>query len=453
MRIHPLSLFGLVCVLSVGSLRLDAQDSDWNRYRDSLRQVIGHGKKDTGTVSAYHELALSYFGLHPDSMYYYAYPGALLARDIGFRRGEATILSIMGTGLSQMGDYARALDTMLRSLKIYEELDDNDHIGTALWAISQTYQEQKEYSESIRYMIKAEELQEKIKNSTGIDRVRTFIGRAYGLMGMQDSALYYLQLANVSGTTRNDFGIVFMSRIYLAMVYTQLHKDDTALTYFRLTLPLLASSPLIDILCEANLCVAQIFEMRRQADSAVYYGRQSLDLARSSKLTSRQLQASHFLASFFKSHHLADSAVRYLEVSVALKDSLYDQQKLTAVQALTFTEKIRQEELEEQRRRAEANATKNLQLLAIGIFIPVFFLFVLFLSRVKVKARTVEFLGLIGLLMLFEFVTDLIFPWISGWTNDSPIWEMVALVLIAILLEPLNFRLEKWVKSLLVGRG
>ena len=55
--------------------------------------------------------------------------------------------------------------------------------------------------------------------------------------------------------------------------------------------------------------------------------------------------------------------------------------------------------------------------------------------------------------MLFEFVTELVFPWISDWTNDSPIWEMLALVIIAILLEPLNFRLEKWVKSLMVRRN
>jgi hypothetical protein len=95
---------------------------------------------------------------------------------------------------------------------------------------------------------------------------------------------------------------------------------------------------------------------------------------------------------------------------------------------------------------------RNLQLIAIAIFIPVFFLFVLFLGRIKVKARLVEFLAIVDLLLFFEFITDLVFPYISDWTNDRPIGEMLILVLIAAVLEPLNFGIENWVKKHLVEK-
>jgi hypothetical protein len=69
-----------------------------------------------------------------------------------------------------------------------------------------------------------------------------------------------------------------------------------------------------------------------------------------------------------------------------------------------------------------------------------------------VKARLVEFLAIIDLLLLFEFITDLVFPYISNWTNDRPIGEMLILVLIAAALEPLNFGFENWVKKHLVEK-
>ncbi len=119
---------------------------------------------------------------------------------------------------------------------------------------------------------------------------------------------------------------------------------------------------------------------------------------------------------------------------------------------LTFDENNRQQELQDEKKKDHEASVRNLQLIAIAIFIPVFFLFVLFLGRIKVKARLVEFLAIVDLLLFFEFITDLVFPYISNWTNDRPIGEMLILVLIAAALEPLNFGFEKWVKKHLVDK-
>jgi hypothetical protein len=127
-------------------------------------------------------------------------------------------------------------------------------------------------------------------------------------------------------------------------------------------------------------------------------------------------------------------------------------EKQRAIQNLTFNENIRQQEIADQKKKDEENHTRNLQLLAIGVFIPVFFIGVLFLSRTKVKPRVVEFLGILSLLLFFEFITDLIYPYESQLTNENPIWEMLFLVALAALLEPLNFRLEHWVKGHLVHK-
>jgi hypothetical protein len=71
---------------------------------------------------------------------------------------------------------------------------------------------------------------------------------------------------------------------------------------------------------------------------------------------------------------------------------------------------------------------------------------VVFLYRIKVKPRIIEFLGIMNILLVFEFVTDLTFPLISDWSNESPLWEMLILLLVATILEPLNFKMESWLK-------
>ena len=221
---------------------------------------------------------------------------------------------------------------------------------------------------------------------------------------------------------------------------------------YKLAFPYFVSHHVNEGTCEAALFLAQLFERKNKPDSAIWYGQLSLRTAQSSMLTSRQSETSDYLAAFYKRRHQPDSALKYLELSVALKDSLFNKEKLQEMENLTFDENNRQQELQDEKKKEHEASVRNLQLIAIALFIPVFFLFVLFLGRIKVKARLVEFLAIVDLLLFFEFITDLVFPYISDWTNDRPIGEMLILVLIAAALEPLNFGIENWVKKHLVDK-
>jgi hypothetical protein len=208
-----------------------------------------------------------------------------------------------------------------------------------------------------------------------------------------------------------------------------------------------------DNFCLGSLGAARLFFKDGKKDSAWSYAYLSFQTATSHKMTIRQLEASRFMEGIFESDNRADSSLKYLKLINVLQDSLYGQDKAKAVQTMTMEEKLRQHELAQQKKLAEEKTKKTLQLIAIGIFIPIFFLFVVFLARVNVRSRWIEFLAVLNLLFLFEFVTDVAFPFISEWTNDSPAWEMAILVLIAALIEPLNHRVERWVKLKLTNRA
>jgi hypothetical protein len=236
----------------------------------------------------------------------------------------------------------------------------------------------------------------------------------------------------------------------LGEIYSALNRPQLALTYYRQGIALTRRESDIDNFCLCCLGAARLFAGENRQDSALAFAYQSLNSARFAKFTRYQLAAYRLIENIFEKNRQADSSLRYLKLTVALQDSLYSQEKSNAFQTMTLQENLRQQDLAAQKKQAEENSAKNIQLIAIAFFIPIFSLIVIFLARIKVKPRVIEFLAVVNLLLLFEFITDVAFPYISDWTHDSPAWEMLILVLIAALLEPLNYRVERWIKVRLV---
>ena len=65
-------------------------------------------------------------------------------------------------------------------------------------------------------------------------------------------------------------------------------------------------------------------------------------------------------------------------------------------------------------------------------------------------AKLIEFLGVLALLLVFEFVNLLLHPFLEKKTDHSPSLMLLALVCIAAVLIPLHHRIEKWATSRLI---
>ena len=56
-------------------------------------------------------------------------------------------------------------------------------------------------------------------------------------------------------------------------------------------------------------------------------------------------------------------------------------------------------------------------------------------------------MGILGLLMIFEFINLLVHPFLEKVTHHSPVLMLLALMAIAALLIPLHHKLEKLIKE------
>jgi tetratricopeptide (TPR) repeat protein len=438
----------MIALLWICSFKGVAQQRDV----DSLRQVLLRGKEDTNRVLTLRNLARAYFYYHLDSSYYFASQGLRLAQKIQYRKGEAFCMSELGSTISYSGNYPRALGILLKALQLAEQISYDPAIADALNSLGALYYFEEDYRKSLEYFLRSLPIVSSMKDEFRESRAFGNIGDAYFRLRIYDSAIYYSSMAYRIAKNSTVKEIIPDNLNNLAKTYVKLNRDSVALGYFRLAIPVETETHDEADFCESNMGMAGIFRKQNKMDSALLYGYRSMTAGLLSHFAYLQLDATNFIASVYESEKNSDSALKYLKLTIALKDSLYSQEKSKSIQNLTFEENVRQQEIADQKKKAEEDAVKNLQLLAIAVFIPIFFLIVLLLSRTKVKARVVEFLAIVCLLMVFEFITDLIFPFISDWTKDNPVWEMVILVLIAALLEPVNYRVEHWIKNRLVHK-
>ena len=96
--------------------------------------------------------------------------------------------------------------------------------------------------------------------------------------------------------------------------------------------------------------------------------------------------------------------------------------------------------------------TRNLQFVGIAVFIPSFFMFVLLLGRRKKSTRVLEFMGLLALLMFFEFITLVVHPLVAEISHHTPVVELLILVVIASVLVPMHHKLTHWMKEWMVKK-
>ncbi|HXB33329.1 MAG TPA: tetratricopeptide repeat protein [Puia sp.] len=420
---------------------------------DSLLRRLKMAKEDTGKVHLYYAITFAYFFDKADSAYYYAQLGEELSGRLNDQSGQATAIGQECVLITFKGNYPLGMQLGLKALRIADECKDPVAEADALDALGTAYYYQQDYRQALNYYKKCIPLALCGVNAWKHERALTNTGDTYQELGMIDSALFYSSQAYE--ILKKDFPRRQASDELnnLAVIYSKMGKDSVAHAYFILGMNASRNAEDFNNFCRGALGDARLFLKEENRDSAVTYSYLGLGIAIRYQLIARELDADKFIESLYESEGKTDSSFKYLKRTVALQDTLFSQERVKAIQNMTFEENIRQQELAAQMRNEAERQIKNLQLIAIALFIPIFFLLVVFLYRIKVKPRIIEFLAVMNLLLVFEFITDLTFPWISDWSKESPLWEMLILVLIASVLEPLNFKLESWLKRKLGTLG
>jgi len=410
-------------------------------------------------------LSLSYFylELNLDSSMKYAQQAYQLSLKDKSQSLEAWSYNMTGAILWRGGNTAKSLESLLKALKIFEALKDSLGLSTVYISLGALYNGQSDYPRAIDYLLKTlkiapvKALPTDLVLLPGGDFQK---GLALGIMGgiyvnlnKLDSALIFSQQSYEFYTKMQDKKYLPVTLNLLGYIHQRLGNTALALEYYRLGVKEASANG--NLMQVSDICMTMVFLFKenKATDSAFYYAKKAFVVAQEVNSPYAIARASSFLKDFFRNKNMLDSAFTYQEIMTTAKDSVLNLEKIKQVQNLSFDEQLRQQEIAAQKIIAEEKRKKNLQLMGIAIFILVFFGVILLMSRKKVKSRTLEFMGLLALLLLFEFISLFIDPYIANWTHETPVFMLMILVCIAAILVPMHHKLTAWVKEKLAHKN
>jgi len=387
----------------------------------------------------------------PDTALKNAQQALFLAKRIKYTEGQSRSLGIIAEIFRKIGNYPRALEFNFKKLELEEKRNNAYNLASVLMNTGIVYVFQEEYNKGLQYYSRADSVITANNIAPFKYNIALNIGDAYNRINNTDSAFTYFNKSLEIARKLKDGDYIGTSMTGLAHVYNKEQNYSFALLHYQTAIGYLKAANDDDIFCEAVLGLAALFQKTKRNDSAIHYASLSLAIARKDGFLTHQLNAAEMLTDLYKEKHNMDSAFAYIERVRALNDTVNSRGKIKEIQIISSNEQLRQAELEESKLLALKERSQQLQLLFIGMFIPLFFLLTLILSRIRLHARIVKILGIISLLILFEYLTLLLHPYVLEITHHTPVLEIMIFVAIAAILIPAHHRIEHWLIEKLVN--
>lgn len=165
-----------------------------NPQLDSLQNLLQkHTTQDTLRVNLLNEIANQFYQKDFDKTFQYAQEAGELANKLGFIKGKAESLGLIGLAYAIKSDYLKALDYYQKALQLRKELGDKTGILRIYRGMGAFCFRQDDYPLALEYYQKSLQLAEELGNKSEILRTLLNTGVVYSTQGDYFKALDYYQ--------------------------------------------------------------------------------------------------------------------------------------------------------------------------------------------------------------------------------------------------------------------
>ncbi len=440
----------VVCFILLVSFIAQAQQPDINGFRKKLQTATTPNEK----WKALDELNRYYLITGKmDSCNFTSQQMLTIAQQLKSDTLIANTYNAMANAFLNKGDFNFALQFYFKALEL------NTTRATLLNTnIGGLYVFIRNYDEALKYLRKSQASH--IADSTTLksrsDKTWTFMFLSYAFNGLHqgDSALYYGQLALENNKKYPD-GFGYPAILFnVAQAHQELGDQDLAEAYYKKSIIFSDSTHNPIILSLATNNYSKLLMSQGNYTSAKNIAKQGLEAATKSNLKAGIVDGAEMLRKIYNHLNKKDSAYYFAEIQFAYKDSIASQQIVNEIQNMTFAKQLKDNEEQIKADQAKEEREKNIQYGLIAITLITFLILFFLLSRsIVVNARMIEFLGVLALLIIFEFVNLLLHPFLGKITHHSPVLMLLAMVSIAALLIPAHHYIEKWITHKLVEKN
>jgi tetratricopeptide (TPR) repeat protein len=368
--------------------------------------------------------------------------------------GADNTQSYIADRLNRRGDYLTGLNIALSILPNCEKRKDTICIIYTFRTISNCYAFALNFEEAFAWGKKAIPFIIALNDEVELSNTCNDLGAIYAQAGMPDSGLVYAQKAVNIDTRLEDKNNLSYSLSTLAENYMANKDYDLALPFLRRALQYAETNSDAWPLAYAYLDFAVAYAGLKNHDSTIYYAKKCIQLSGNMGYKETMMKSYKVLYTLFEENGRLDSSNKYFRLAMIARDSVYSVEKSINIQTINFRVQLQQQEKEAEAVQAEEERQVNIQYAGIAISLIIFISLFLLLSRsIIINEKWISFLGILGLLILFEFINLVFHPYLAKITNHSPIMMLAILVAIAALLIPLHHRLEHWIKHKMIEKN
>jgi len=317
-----------------------------NNQIDSLKQALLSSKDDLNRIVILHSLSSAHLWSIPDTALIYAQQELLLAKKINSLKWEARALGDYGGSLYVMGNYPHALDYSLQALRLAEEQHDTAVMIGSCFGLSSIYGDIGDNDHALYYSQKATRVSEKFNNRVRFPESLIITGATYEQANQLDSALFFTQKGHELDSTYNGNHTLGWAPYVLGNIYYKKGYYSLALNYYRLAIQISKQQNIQKDLMDVYNGMSKTFIKTRQVDSVIYYSKQTLLAGKSTAYPLGMLNAYTALSGIYKSQNNVDSSVKYSQLAASVRDSIFNKERVTQFQNLSFSEQLRKQDIE-----------------------------------------------------------------------------------------------------------
>ncbi|MEP6674175.1 MAG: tetratricopeptide repeat protein [Ferruginibacter sp.] len=371
-------------------------------------------------------------------------------------KGDVWGLGYIQLGMSYLfrvtGEYSTAIKYSLDALKNFESISDTGAIVNSLLQTGSAYALSQNYRQALYYYEECKTLFNFYDDPKLYAALLNNMADCYNRMEFPDSAMKFVQQAIEVAQRNRD--TTTLGTCYSILGETWLAKGEHAIArpFLMKSLDYIGARSNGKFIANINCDMAASFYQTNNDDSVLNYASTAISYA-DPVFKNELMLAYQWMYKAYKRKG-SDSANIFYELATAMKDSIYSMEKIRNIQEMHFQEKIREQEIAAVKAKAVQERKDNLQYALISLGIILFVSFFLLLSRSFItNAKLIRLLGIIALLLVFEFFNLLLHPFIENLTHHSPVFTFLALVCLAAILAPLHHTAEKWAINKLIEKN
>lgn len=417
----------------------------------NLERSLSQANSDTGKIALLIKISSAYTDHNPIKSVHFAEEALLLSKKNHYKEAEMRSLNSLAFSLFVIGNYSRGLKTSLEALKLAQKLQHKRGQVMAYNTIGNIYRRQGAYKSAVTNLLHAKDICDTDK-SIPCDHIISTLGICYLETGKIDLAMDLLQRSYQQQIKSKSEGISITYNRLGDLQY-ELKNIPLALEYYRMGIKSANENDKPRWLCFNYLSLADLYLKEKQTDSSIVYGKKALTLGENKFLGQTQ-KAAAILSENYNNLKESDSCLKYLRLAMVIKDTIQSNKEESEIQNLVFEERLQKIETAENEAKLKEERSHNLQYSAIAAALILFIIVFLLLSHsILVNESIIRFLGILSLLIVFEFINLLLHPYLGEFVHHSPILMLSMMVFIAALLIPIHHKLEHWITNKLVEKN